>query len=79
VKRLYKNVRCWTPERAVLPQRSCSVRSAMCSSRGENEAFLSLKELGPNNVEIVGPSLSILAEPPVSIVDKVVDKKELAP
>ena len=41
----------------------------------ENEAFLSLKELGPDKVEIVVPSLSILAEPPVSIVDKVVDKK----
>lgn len=41
----------------------------------ENEAFLSLKELGPGKVEIVVPSQSILAEPPVSIVDKVVDKK----
>jgi sulfate transport system substrate-binding protein len=40
----------------------------------ENEAFLSLKELGVDKVEIVVPSLSILAEPPVSIVDKVVDK-----
>lgn len=41
----------------------------------ENEAFLSLKELGPNKVEIVVPSMSILAEPPVAVVDKVVDKK----
>ena len=41
----------------------------------ENEAFLSIKELGPEKVEIVVPSNSILAEPPVSIVDKVVDKK----
>src|SRR6478609_6693065 len=41
----------------------------------ENEAFLSIKELGPEKVEIVVPSISILAEPPVSIVDKVVDKK----
>ena len=41
----------------------------------ENEAFLSLKELGPDKVEIVVPSMSILAEPPVAIVDKVVDKK----
>jgi sulfate/thiosulfate-binding protein len=38
----------------------------------ENEAFLSIKELGPNKVEIVVPSLSILAEPPVTVVDKVV-------
>jgi sulfate transport system substrate-binding protein len=41
----------------------------------ENEAFLSIKELGPDKVEIVIPSLSILAEPPVAVVDKVVDKK----
>jgi sulfate/thiosulfate transport system substrate-binding protein len=41
----------------------------------ENEAFLSIKELGPHKVEIVVPSQSILAEPPVSIVDKIVDKK----
>jgi sulfate/thiosulfate transport system substrate-binding protein len=40
----------------------------------ENEAFLALKELGPEKVEIVVPSVSILAEPPVSVVDKVVDK-----
>jgi len=41
----------------------------------ENEAFLSIKELGPDKVAIVVPSLSILAEPPVAVVDKVVDKK----
>jgi sulfate/thiosulfate-binding protein len=40
----------------------------------ENEAFLAVKELGPNKFDIVAPSLSILAEPPVSIVDKVVDR-----
>ena len=41
----------------------------------ENEAFLSLKELGSGKVEIVTPPQSILAEPPVSIVDKVVDRR----
>jgi sulfate transport system substrate-binding protein len=41
----------------------------------ENEAFLSLKEFGPDKFEIIAPSLSILAEPPVSIVDRNVDKK----
>lgn len=41
----------------------------------ENEAFLSINELGPDKFEIVVPSLSILAEPPVAVVDKVVDKK----
>src|ERR1022692_787756 len=41
----------------------------------ENEAFLSIKEVGADKVQIVAPSQSILAEPPVAIVDKVVDKK----
>lgn len=41
----------------------------------ENEAFLSINELGPDKFEIVYPSLSILAEPPVAIVDKVVDER----
>jgi sulfate transport system substrate-binding protein len=41
----------------------------------ENEAFLSIKELGPDKVEIVVPSISILAEPPVAVVDSVVDRK----
>jgi sulfate/thiosulfate-binding protein len=41
----------------------------------ENEAFLSIKELGPGKVDVVVPSLSILAEPPVTLVDKVVDRK----
>jgi sulfate transport system substrate-binding protein len=40
----------------------------------ENEAFLAKKELGPDKVEIVVPSLSILAEPPVTVVDKYADK-----
>ena len=42
----------------------------------ENEAFLAQKELGPDKFEIVVPSLSILAEPPVAVVDKVVDKRK---
>jgi len=41
----------------------------------ENEACLAVKELGPDKVEIVVPSYSILAEPPVALIDKVVDKK----
>ncbi len=40
----------------------------------ENEAFLALKELGPDKLQIVAPSVSILAQPPVALVDKVVDK-----
>ena len=41
----------------------------------ENEAFLILKEFGADKFEIVAPAVSILAEPPVAVVDKVVDKK----
>jgi sulfate/thiosulfate-binding protein len=40
----------------------------------ENEAILAIKELGPDKVEIVAPSTSILAEPPVAVVDKNADK-----
>ena len=40
----------------------------------ENEAFLAVKELGPDKFEIVVPSVSILAEPPVAVVDKFADK-----
>jgi sulfate/thiosulfate transport system substrate-binding protein len=40
----------------------------------ENEAYLALKELGPDKLAIVTPSISILAEPPVSVVDKVVEQ-----
>ena len=40
----------------------------------ENEAFLSIHELGPDKFEIVVPSISILAEPSVALIDKVADK-----
>ena len=40
----------------------------------ENEALLAIKELGPGKFEVVAPSLSILAEPPVAVVDKVARK-----
>jgi sulfate transport system substrate-binding protein len=40
----------------------------------ENEALLSLKEIGKDQVELIAPSISILAEPPVTWVDKVVNK-----
>ena len=41
----------------------------------ENEAILAVNELGRDKLEIVAPSVSILAEPPVAVVDRVVDKK----
>ena len=41
----------------------------------ENEAYLSVNELGKDKFEIITPSVSILAEPPVAVVDKTVDKR----
>lgn len=41
----------------------------------ENEAYLSVEQLGKGQFEIVVPSVSILAEPPVTVVDKNVDRK----
>ena len=42
----------------------------------ENEALLSAKALGKDQFEIIAPSVSILAEPSVAVVDKVVDRRE---
>ncbi|MBV2180249.1 MAG: sulfate ABC transporter substrate-binding protein [Castellaniella sp.] len=41
----------------------------------ENEARLAVRELGPDKVDIITPSVSILAEPPVAVVDRVVDAR----
>lgn len=41
----------------------------------ENEAFLAVNELGPDRFEIVAPSSSILAEPPVAVVDRAAEKR----
>ena len=41
----------------------------------ENEAHLATRELGPDKFQIVTPSSSILAEPPVTVVDRVVDRR----
>jgi sulfate/thiosulfate-binding protein len=74
VKRLYKNV----------PVLDSGARGSTTTfgQRGigdvliawENEAFLLVNELGKDKFEVVAPSVSILAEPPVTIVDQVVDK-----
>jgi len=75
VKRLYKNV----------PVLDSGARGATTTfvqremgdvlMAWENEALLSIKEVGQDKMEIVVPSMSVLAEPPVAVVDKVVDKK----
>ncbi len=44
----------------------------------ENEALLAVKEMGKGQFQIVAPSVSILAEPPVTVVDKVANKKKTA-
>jgi len=41
----------------------------------ENDAMLAIRELGPNRVEMVAPLTSILAVPPVAVVDRVVDQR----
>ncbi|HTI66970.1 MAG TPA: sulfate ABC transporter substrate-binding protein [Caulobacteraceae bacterium] len=41
----------------------------------ENEALLALAEIGPDKIEMVAPPFSILAEPPVAVVDRVADKR----
>jgi sulfate/thiosulfate-binding protein len=41
----------------------------------ENEALLAVKELGPDKFDIIVPPTTILAEPPIAVVDKVVDKR----
>ena len=75
VRKLYKNV----------PVLDTGARAATTtfSQRGlgdvllawENEAFLSIKEIGADKIEIVAPSLSILAEPPVAVVEKIALKR----
>ena len=50
-------------------------RRRRARSSWENEAFLALQEFGADKFEIVVPAFSILAEPPVSLVDQVVDKR----
>ena len=70
-----RTCRCSTPARAARRRRSSSAASATCCSRGRTRRSSRVKELGPDKFEIVVPSLSILAEPPVAVVDKNVDKK----
>lgn len=41
----------------------------------ENEAWLATRELGPDKVEIVSPTVSLLAEPPVAVIDRVAEKR----
>ena len=66
--------RCSTPARAARPRPSSSAASATCCWPGRTRPSWRSQELGQDEFEIVVPSLSILAEPPVAVVDHVVDK-----
>src|SRR5687767_9101223 len=78
VRRLYKNV----------PILDTGARGATVTfvERGigdvllawENEALLAVREMGKGKFQIIAPSVSILAEPPVTVVDKVANKKKTA-
>ncbi len=75
VSRLYRNVP--VLDRAARAATNTFVQRGIGDAliAWENEALLAIKELGPGKVNIVVPSASILAEPPVAVVDTVVDKK----
>ena len=64
-----------TPAPAARPSPSSSAASATCSSPGRTRRCSRCKEFGAGKFEIVVPSVSILAEPPVAVVDKVVDRR----
>ena len=65
---------CWTPARAASTTTFAQRGIGDVLLSWENEAYLALNELGKDKFEIVTPSISILAEPPVSVVDKVAAK-----
>ena len=71
---IYRNARCSTPARAARPSPSPSGLGDVLIA-WENDAFLAFEEFGKDKFEIVAPSLSILAEPPVALVDGNADAK----
>jgi hypothetical protein len=74
VTALYKNVPLLDSARAVRRRRSRSAAIGDVLLSWENEAYLIQKEFGAANFEIIAPSISIQAEPPIALVDKVVEK-----
>ena len=69
-----RTFRCSTTARAARPSLSFERGTGDVLLAWENEAFLAQKEFGKDKFEIVAPPRSILAEPPVSVVDRVADK-----
>ena len=74
-RRSTRTCRCSTPARAARPSPSPSAGIGDVLIAWENDAFLASEEFGKDQFEIVAPSLSILAEPPVAVVDGNVDAK----
>ena len=74
VTRVYKNVPVLDAGRARVHHHLVERGIGDVLIAWENEALLAIKELGPGKFEIVAPSVSILAEPPVTVVDKVAAK-----
>ena len=72
---LQERARCSTPARAARRPPSSSAASATCCWPGRTRRSWRSRSSGTDKFEIVVPSLSILAEPPVAVVDKVVDKQ----
>jgi sulfate/thiosulfate-binding protein len=73
--RLYRNVAVLDPGARAATTRFVERGVGDVLIAWENEAMLAIRELGPNRVEMVAPLVSILAEPPVAVVDKVADKR----
>ena len=69
-----RTCRCWIPARAARPRPLCSAASAMCCWRGRTKPSWRSRNSARDKFEIVVPSVSILAEPPVAVVDKNVDR-----
>ena len=72
--RCSRTCRCWTPALAARPRRSCSAGSVTSCWRGRTRRTSQWPK-GRGRSRSWCPSMSILAEPPVAIVDKVVDKR----
>ena len=75
---LSSTCRCKTPARARATNTFVQRGIGDVLLAWENEALLAISELGPDAFEIVMPSVSILAEPPVALVDAVVDRQRHA-
>jgi sulfate transport system substrate-binding protein len=75
LKRIAANVPVWDPAARAATMTFVERKIGDVLITWENEALLGIEKLGKDNLELVVPSISILAEPPVSVVDGVVERK----